>query len=211
MKSPRRAATASVPKAPVVPAAPAAQAAEVPPQDWPEDLLEVGYVLDAWGIRGWVKVAPDAAEPAALLAAPVWWLQGPRLRGAPPRRRLERRLARRHGPSVVALLDGVGDREGAELLKGWTILVRREDFPAPEGDEFYWADLIGCEVVDRAGTALGQVIGLLDSGAQSVLRLRRPQSADDTPERLIPFVDAYIVEVDLPGRRIVADWQSDYD
>ena len=179
--------------------------------DWPDDLIEVGYVLDAWGIRGWVRVAPDAAEPAALLAAPVWWLQGPASRGVPPRRCLQRRLARRHGSSVVALLDGVDDRNAAEQLKGWTILVRREDFPPSSGDEFYWVDLIGCEVVDRDGRELGRVIGLLDSGAQSVLRLLRPQADDDAPERLIPFVDAYIADVDLPGRRIVADWQPDYD
>lgn len=179
--------------------------------DWPADLIPVGYVLDAWGIRGWVKVAPDAAEPAALLAAPIWWLQGPPVRGVPPRRRVARRLARRHGASVVALLDGVGGRDDAELLKGWTVHVRREDFPPAEGDEFYWVDLIGCDVVDRQQQPLGQVIGLLDSGTQSVLRVRRPDARDDTPERLIPFVDAYIVDVDMPGRRIVADWQSDYD
>lgn len=206
MKPTRRDASGDVPYAAGAPAGSA-----VAPEAWPDDLLEVGHVLDAWGIRGWIKVAPDASEPAALLAAAVWWLQAPQRAGAPQRRRLARRLARRHGPSIVALLDGVAERKDAEQLKGWTILVRREDFPAAEGDEFYWADLIGCEVVDLDGAPLGQVVGLLDSGAQSVLRLRRPQAAQDTPERLIPFVDAYVREVDLAGRRIVADWQADYD
>ncbi len=198
--------------------APAAHPDAAAAEDWPPDLVEVAHVLDAWGIRGWVKLAPDAAEPAALLAAPVWWLEGPPQRGVTPRRRLARRLARRHGPSVVALLDGVAGRDGAEQLRGWRVHVRREDFPAPGGDEFYWVDLIGCQVVDRDGHALGEVVGLLDSGAQSVLRLRRAPQASDTPrgpeqaaERLIPFVDAYIVEVDVPGRRIVADWHPDYD
>ncbi len=185
----------------------------------PDDLLEVGHVLDAWGTHGWIKVAPDAAEPAGLLKAGRWWLRPPPGRAGAQARCCARRLARRHGQSVVALLEGVADRTQAESLKGWSVHLRREDFPAPAQDEFYWADLIGCEVFGRDGAALGQVVGLLDSGAQSVLRLRRPpqtqegtrEQAAARAERLIPFVDAYIVEVDIAARRIVADWQADYD
>lgn len=197
-----------------LPPAAAPRAADAPPAaDWPQGLIQVGHVLDAWGTRGWIKVAPDAAEPDALLKASTWWLQGPAARGVPRRLQVSRRLARRHGHGVVALLEGVAERTQAESLRGWTIHLRREDFPPPAGGEFYWVDLIGCDVSGRDGCALGRVVGLLDSGAQSVLRLQRPStSADATAgERLIPFVDAYIVEVDLAARRIVADWQADYD
>ena len=187
--------------------------APAPAAPWPEGLIEVGHVRDTWGTRGWIKVAPDATEPAALLKAPTWWLQAPPLRGSEQRLELPRRLARRHGQSVVALLEGIAGRDQAEALKGWSIHLRREDFPPPAEDEFYWVDLIGCEVSNREGVALGRVLGLLDSGAQSVLRLRRPESSTSAQgaERLIPFVDAYIVSVDLQARRIVADWQPDYD
>lgn len=175
---------------------------------WPEGLIEVGHVIDAWGTRGWIKVAPEAAEAAALLAAPTWWLQAPSTPLAPRRVALARRLARRHGQSVVALLEGVEQRAQAEDLKGWSIHLRRQDFPPPADGEFYWIDLIDCEVGNREGVPLGRVVGLLDSGAQAVLRVRRPAGG---AERLIPFVDTYIVEVDLAARRIVADWQPDYD
>ena len=193
---------------------PPAPAAEATPEGlWPEGLIEVGHVLDAWGTRGWIKVAPDAAEPAALLKAPVWWLRSPSAAGAVRHLELPRRLARRHAQSVVALLDGISERDQAEALKSWSIHLRREDFPPPAGDEFYWVDLIGCEVSNREGVPLGRVVGLLASGAQSVLRLRRPESEapEQAAERLIPFVDAYIVSVELDARRIVADWQPDYD
>ena len=197
------------------PATGAPAAVEVTGDLLPDDLLEVGHVLGAWGTRGWIKVAPDAAEPAGLLKAGQWWLRPPPGRAGVQARCCARRLARRHGQSVVALLEGVADRAQAENLKGWSVHLRREDFPAPAQDEFYWADLIGCEVFGRDGVALGQVVGLLDSGAQSVLRLRRPPDEPATQsasgERLIPFVDAYIVEVDIGARRIVADWQADYD
>ncbi len=194
-------------------AAPAALPAQIDAAEWPEGLIEVARVLDAWGVRGWLKVAPAAADASALLQAECWWLQGPELApaSAPRRLRLQRRLARRHGHSVVALLDGIGERAQADALKGWSILLRRQDFPPADAGEFYWVDLIGCAVRNREGLDLGVVVGLLDSAAQSVLRLQRPGAAAGSAERLIPFVDAYVLEVDVAGKRILADWQPDYD
>jgi 16S rRNA processing protein RimM len=61
---------------------------------------------------------------------------------------------------------------------------------------------------------LGQVQDLIDTGPHCVLRVRRPDAAADAKpdeaERLIPFVSAYVDQVDLPGRRIVVDWGLDY-
>jgi len=62
------------------------------------------------------------------------------------------------------------------------------------------------QVFNRDGVRLGDVAGLLDNGAQSVLQVRD----GDAPERLIPFVAAFIDQVDLPGRRILVDWGLDF-
>ncbi len=174
--------------------------------DWPSTLVEVGRVLDAWGTRGWIKLAPASAEAAGLLAATRLWLHAPAPHGF--RLGLGVRLARRHGAAIVALLDGVATRDDAESLKGCSVHARREDFPAADDGAYYWIDLIGCTVVNRDGVALGVVDGLLDSGAQSILQLH---VAGRRQPRLIPFVDAHVDSVDLTARRIVANWQPDYD
>ena len=85
---------------------------------------------------------------------------------------------------------------------------RRSEFPKPAADEFYWADLIGLGVVNREGLTLGSVVGLIDTGPHSVLRIQ--PAAADGEEVLIPFVSAYVDSVDLPARRIVVDWGLDY-
>lgn len=177
--------------------------------DWPDDLAQVGHVLDAWGTQGWLKIAPESNEPAALLNASHWWMHSPR--GRPLQRaQYAVRLARRHTQSVVALLDGTTTRTQAESFRGWTIYARREDFPPAGKDEYYWVDLIGCTVLNREGLQLGTVGGLIDNGAQTVLQVRTA-IGDKQLDRLIPFVDAYVVEVDLAARRIVADWLPEYD
>lgn len=184
---------------------------------WPDDAVEVARIVDAWGIKGGLKVVPYASKPEALFSSKRWFLQPPEQRvvpkaagGASAYPRLLRVVsAKAHGDAIVAMVRDVVDRNGAEALKGARIFVSRSSFPTADDGEYYWVDLLGLDVVNRAGEALGQVADLLDTGAHSVLRLTQ-EIDGKTQERLIPFVEAYIDQVDLPGRRIVADWGLDY-
>ena len=108
---------------------------------------------------------------------------------------------------LIASSPAVSDRTAAEALRGARIFIARSEFPAPADDEFYWADLIGLEVVNREGAALGAVVGLIDTGPHSVLRI---EPAGGGEEVLVPFVSAYVDSVDVPARRIVVDWGLDY-
>jgi 16S rRNA processing protein RimM len=177
----------------------------------PADAIEVGRIADAWGIKGWFKVLPYSASPEALFSSKRWFLQ-PAERGAKTFAGtvlLKVKEAKDHSDSVVATSAEVPDRNAAELLKGARIFVSRASFPTPQTDEYYWVDLIGLEVVNREGVALGAVRELLHTGPQTVLVLAYIEGGKDK-ERMIPFVSAYIDGVDLAGRRITADWQPDY-
>ena len=177
----------------------------------PADAIEVGRIADAWGIKGWFKVLPYSASPEALFSSKRWFLQ-PAERGAKTFSGtvlLKVKEAKDHSDSVVATSAEVPDRNAAELLKGARIFVSRASFPTPETDEYYWVDLIGLDVVNREGVALGAVRELLHTGPQTVLVLAYEEEGK-AKERMIPFVSAYIDTVDLTGRRITADWQPDY-
>jgi len=187
---------------------------------FPDDALEVGIVAGAWGIKGWVKVQPHAADPQALFATKRWFLKPPvgplgRRPGSPVVPTLLRiTQARDHGDGLVAQAQEIPDRSAAEALRGARIFVSRSSFPTADPDEYYWVDLIGLDVFNREGEALGSVVGLLDTGAHSVLRVAPQQVPDGKTarevERLIPFVAAYVDSVGLPERRIVVDWGLDY-
>ncbi len=177
----------------------------------PADAIEVGRIADAWGIKGWFKVLPYSASPEALFSSKRWFLQ-PAERGAKTFSGtvlLKVKEAKEHSDSVVATAQEVPDRNTAELLKGARIFVSRASFPTPETDEYYWVDLMGLDVVNREGVALGAVRELLHTGPQTVLVLAYEEDGK-AKERMIPFVSAYIDTVDLAGRRITADWQPDY-
>ncbi|MBX3653648.1 MAG: ribosome maturation factor RimM [Ramlibacter sp.] len=177
----------------------------------PADAVEVGRIMDAWGVKGWFKVLPHSASPEALFSSRRWYLQ-PSERGAKTfagTALLRIRETRDHSDTVVASAHDIEDRNAAESLKGARIFVPRSSFPTASPDEYYWVDLIGLEVVNREGVALGTVKDLMATGPQTVLVLEQ-ESGGKTVERMIPFVSAFVDGVDLQARRIGVDWQPDY-
>jgi 16S rRNA processing protein RimM len=159
----------------------------------------MGRIVAPFGVKGWVKLKVFTETPDSLLNYPAWWLAT-----ADGWQKYEVAEAEFHAKGLVVRLGGVADRAGGEALSGMDVGVPREAFPEPRTDEFYWTDLIGTEVVNKQDEALGKVEGLLETGANDVLVVRGDR------ERLIPYVAATIVTVDLQSRRIVVDWDLDY-
>jgi len=187
---------------------------------WPDDAVEVGRIVDAWGVKGWFKVQAYAADPQALFSSRRWFLRPPEAAPRPASAAavaapalpalLKITDAREHGDVVVAAAQDIADRAAAEALRGARVFIGRSSFPTAGADEYYWVDLIGLEVVNRAASSLGRVTGLLDTGPHSVLRVLPEGASGEAAELLIPFVAAYVDEVRLPERRILVDWERDY-
>jgi len=174
----------------------------------PDDLVQVGHITGAYGIRGGIRITPYSADADALLSVKTWWLDKPALRP------VQVRSAKYHSGDVTATLVDVTDRSLAEALKGAAVQVSRADFPELSEDEYYWSDLIGLDVVNLQGEALGKVADMMSNGPQSILRIV-PDANPDMPdarteERLVPFVDQYVKTVDLKARLITLDWGLDY-
>jgi len=174
----------------------------------PQDLVQVGHVSGAYGLRGGIRVTPYSTDADALLSVKTWWLDKPSLRP------VQVRSAKSHSGDVTATLVDLSDRDMAEALKGATVQVSRADFPALPADEYYWSDLIGLDTVNLQGEALGKVIDMMSNGPQSILRIQpaADSSAPDAKleERLVPFVDQFVKTVDLKARLITLDWGLDY-
>src|SRR6058998_3995970 len=129
----------------------------------------MGRVAGSYGVRGWVKLAPDRGAGEALAAAKEWWI------GAQAYRVREAKL---HGAAVVGKLAGIETREQALALKGSAVSVRRGSLPEPGEGHYYLADLVGLEVVNERGEALGVVKRLFTTAAtHGSNRVRSPASS----------------------------------
>lgn len=155
----------------------------------------MGRVAGSYGVRGWVKVAPEGGSEEGLVGAKEWWIDADAYGVSG---------ARVHGATVVGKLAGIETREQALTLKGRTVAVRREALPEPEEGKYYLADLVGLEVVNEQGVPLGVVMRTYSNGAQDVIEV----AGDKT--RLIPWVAAVVKEVDLLKKQVQVAWGADW-
>jgi len=161
----------------------------------------LGRIVGLYGVRGEVKIESYTEPRLAIFDYSPWLLET-----APDViEKIDKVQGRAQGKGVVAEL-GFDDRDAAAKRIGARIFVARAALPELQ-DEFYQEDLVGLEVVNRAGVSFGMVSHLFDTGANLVLVTRDRNGR----ERLIPYVpDLYVIEVDLDGGRITVDWEEEF-
>ena len=153
----------------------------------------MGRVAGSYGVRGWIRVE----EPQqALAACNRWWIGGTGYS-------VEEMKA--HSGALLAKLAGLESREAALKLKGSKVFVQRESLPEPETGHYYLADLVGLEVVNRRGEALGVVKRWVFNGAQDVMEV-----AGNGKARLLPWIPEVVKNVDLEKRQIHVEWGADW-
>jgi 16S rRNA processing protein RimM len=159
------------------------------------DLVCLGQIGAAHGVRGEVRLHSFTAEPAAIADyGPLETDDG---------RVFEIASLRPAKDHFVATFAGVADRNAAERLANTKLYVPRERLPEPdEPDEFYHADLIGLAVVDPAGQRLGTVVAVHNFGAGDLIEVR-PDTGNKTD--LVPFNAANVPAVDIAAGKIVVD------
>ena len=104
---------------------------------------------------------------------------------------------------ALVRLAGVDTREAAAALGLAEVRARRAALPPLGAGEFYVGDVVGCDVLDESGRALGVVESTFWNGAQDVMVVVAPGGA----EELIPLLPQFVVTVDTPGRKIVVSWE----
>ncbi|WP_022729899.1 ribosome maturation factor RimM [Fodinicurvata sediminis] len=160
----------------------------------PEKLVCLAAIAGVHGVRGQVTVKTFTEEPGSVAAyGPLQDEEGNSYR---------LRLKGRKKGMLIAEIEGVKDRNAAEVLKGKRLYVKRDALPQPEdSEEFYFADLIGLEARDNADRLLGHVSAVYNFGAGDLLEVR-----DETGgERLLPFTRDVVPEIDLDQGRVLVD------
>ena len=103
-----------------------------------------------------------------------------------------------HRGRLLVELEGIETRTEAEALRDVLLEVPEQELPPLAEDQYFRFDVVGMEVVDESGRALGRLDEVLETGANDVYIVR-----DDSGELLIPAIDSVIKRVDVKGRRMV--------
>jgi len=157
----------------------------------------VGVVTGARGLKGEVRIKSFTEDPANLAAyGPVWDKAG--------ERSFRLRVTGRSKEQILALVEGITDRNGAEALKGQELYVPRDALPEPEDEEYYHADLLGLRAELAEGSSgasefLGRVRAVHDFGAGSMIEV----DGGPAGALMVPFSHVAVPLVDVAGGRIV--------
>ena len=166
--------------------------------DQHQQRIVLGEIMGPHGLHGEVRVRIAGDGPELLLSAEAVWLgKSPtdpearryRVHGCGPGRKGEVRLR----------FDGVEGREAVGRLVGMLVTSPVTLLPELPAGEFYWHELIGCQVESEGGLQAGTVREIWQTGAHDVLVVED----EDGVRRLIPTAAELMKDVDLVARRIV--------
>ena len=165
------------------------------------DLVIMGRVVAPYGVLGWLKIHPDTEIFDGLLDYKSWWIGKDN-----DWRELKVESAKVHNDVLVVKLQGIDDRDAAFACKGKQIAVPRVLLPKLDDDEYYWSDLIGLNVKNLQDVDFGKISDVFATGANDVIVAKN----DEGQERLMPYIEGVIIEVDIIAKTMLVDWDADF-
>jgi len=180
------------------------------------NMVVMGRIVAPYGVFGWLKIVPDTEAFDGLFDYDTWWLGK-----GDDWREMVVETAKTHNDVLVVKLKGIDDRDAALACKGKQIAVPREQLPEAEENEYYWSDLIGLRVKNKQDVDFGLIVDVFETGANDVIAVRadvikqedstaKAVAKEKPQERLIPFIDDVVLEVDLAAKTMLVDWDADF-
>ncbi|MDR7344497.1 16S rRNA processing protein RimM [Pantoea alhagi] len=173
----------------------------------PVNPVTLGKMGAAYGIRGWLKVFSSTEDADSIFDYQPWFIQR-----AGKWQQVELESWKHHNQDIIIKVKGIDDRDAAAQLTNCEILVDATQLPKLDEGDFYWKDLMGCQVVTVDGYEMGKVIDLMETGSNDVLVVKANlKDAFGVKERLIPFLDEQVIKkVDLTTGTIEVDWDPGF-
>lgn len=173
----------------------------------PANPIVLGKMGSAYGIRGWLRVFSSTEEAESIFDYQPWFIKR-----AGEWQQIKLEGWKRHNQDMIIKVSDIEDREAAALLTNCEIVVDSAQLPALDAGDYYWKDLMGCQVVTTAGYQLGEIIDMMETGSNDVMVVKANlKDAFGMQERLLPFLDGQVIKrVDLVARVIEVDWDPSF-
>jgi len=153
------------------------------------NLVLLGKVIKPHGIKGEIKIYPYSGQPEIFLGYKEIIFSDNKKYDSLVSFKVEK--SRVQGKIVVVKLVEISTRNNAQELVGQNVLIRRDQLPQLNENEFYLCDLLGKTAVTQECGAIGEIISIMNTGAHDVLVIRNHDK-----EYLIPVCKEFFVNHD---------------
>ncbi|PLK58530.1 ribosome maturation factor RimM [Candidatus Palibaumannia cicadellinicola] len=163
----------------------------------------LGQINSAYGIHGWLKMISSTEYAESIFHYQPWFIK---------RINTWQQITlddwKYHSNGIIIKIKSIKNRESAKLLTNCQIIVDASQLPDLSDGEYYWKDLIGCQVETVNGSPLGKVINLIETGSNDVMVVKaNRKDSSIIYELLIPFLYGKVIKnIDLATSIIQVDW-----
>ncbi|MBK3494413.1 ribosome maturation factor RimM [Viridibacillus sp. YIM B01967] len=157
----------------------------------------VGKIVNTHGIRGEVRVISqtDFPEERYVVGEQIALFK----KDSKKPLRLTIATARPHKNFILLSFEGYPNINDVEEFRDGILKVSEKQLSELEEDEYYYHEIIGCNVFDEEGNEIGQVKEIFETGANDVWTLKGVNGKDQH----IPVIDDVIKEIDIDGKKII--------
>lgn len=157
--------------------------------------LKVGKIVNTHSLKGEVKVisSTDFEEERFKKGSKLLITRGNQLI-----REVVVQSYRNHKNFLLVKFEGIDSVEEAEKLKNLQIKIDSDEVGELEENEFYFHQIIGCEVFDENDKNLGEIIDILTSGANDVWVIK----GENGKEILIPYIEDVVKKIDITSKKV---------
>lgn len=157
--------------------------------------LKVGKIVNTHSLKGEVKVisSTDFEEERFKKGSKLLITRGNQLI-----REVIVESYRNHKNFLLVKFEGIDSVEEAEKLKNLQIKIDSDEVGELEENEFYFHEIIGCQVFDENDRNLGEIIDILTPGANDVWVIK----GEEGKEILIPYIEDVVKQIDITNKKV---------
>lgn len=164
------------------------------------DYIELGKIAGFFGVKGWVKLYSHTRPRIGIADYSQFYV-------GDNKTPLTFTKIQESGKYIIAHIDGVNTREGAQAFLEQSLYVSSQDLPELS-NEYYWHQLVGLTVINQHQQIIGTITEMMETGANDVMVIHD----DHGTEHLIPYaMSHFVVSVDTDKGEMRVDWELDDD
>jgi 16S rRNA processing protein RimM len=164
------------------------------------DYVIIGRFGAVYGVQGWLRVQSFTEPAGNLFSYQNWHIQNAQKQWQP----LALENTKAHGKGYVAKIKGCNDRDLAKAYTNKEIAILKTELPDLGSDEYYWSDLVGCDVTNLQNESLGTVTQVFDTTSNDVFVV------EGELRQLIPHTATAVQSIDIKTKKIIVDWDKDF-
>ena len=160
-----------------------------------QEFLEIGQIVNTFGIKGMVKIKPFTDDIKRFDRLKKVYIETGKTK-----KEYEVEEVKYHKDMVLIKFKGIDKVEDAEMLRNSYLKVARKDEPELEEGTYYIADLIGLNVYSDDGNLLGKVDDIFNNGGKCDIYAVKDKTGKQI---LLPAISDVVKEINLNDGKIV--------